>query len=179
MAPLVPDELWEIAEPNLPRVEKNPRGGPTPVSNRQALTGILFVPKSGVPWSMLPREMGCGSGVTCWRRFAAWAREGVWRKLHEATLDRLGRAGGIAWWYAVIDSASVRALKGGRTPGPARSTAANAAVSGTCSPTPAARPWPCTPRRPTRETTRRRRGSWRASRPSKARVGGRAASPTP
>ncbi|PMR77877.1 hypothetical protein C1H69_00755 [Billgrantia endophytica] len=38
------------------------------VSNRAALTGILFVLKSGIPWEMLLQEMGCGSGVTYWRR---------------------------------------------------------------------------------------------------------------
>ena len=25
--------------------------------------GILFVLKSGIPWQMLPLEMGCGSGI--------------------------------------------------------------------------------------------------------------------
>jgi hypothetical protein len=29
------------------------------------LTGILFVLKTGIPWEMLPGEMGCGSGMTC------------------------------------------------------------------------------------------------------------------
>ena len=30
----------------------------------QALTGILFVLKSGIAWEMLPQEMGYGSGMT-------------------------------------------------------------------------------------------------------------------
>lgn len=51
------------------------------VSNRAALTGILFVLKSGIPWEMLPQEMGCGSGVTCWRRLRDWHEAGVWKKL--------------------------------------------------------------------------------------------------
>jgi hypothetical protein len=29
------------------------------------LTGIFFVLQSGVPWEMLPREMGYGSGMSC------------------------------------------------------------------------------------------------------------------
>jgi transposase len=37
------------------------------------LTGILFVRRSGMPWQMLPREMGCGSGSTCWRRIGPLA----------------------------------------------------------------------------------------------------------
>ena len=130
-APLVPPELWEVAEPLLPAVRKNPRGGPTPVSNRQALTGIVFILKTGLPWNALPQEMGCGSGVTCWRRFTKWTRRGVWKKLHRAMLDRLGEAGQIRWVYAVIDSASVRALLGGGTPGPAPSIGPNGAANAT------------------------------------------------
>jgi transposase len=42
--------------------------GRKPIGDRQALSGILFVLKSGIPWEMLPQEMGCGSGMTCWRR---------------------------------------------------------------------------------------------------------------
>jgi transposase len=38
------------------------------MSNRAALTGMLLVLKSGIPWERLPQEMGCGSGMTCWRR---------------------------------------------------------------------------------------------------------------
>ena len=45
------------------------------------LTGIIFVLKSGIPWEMLPQEMGCGSGMTCWRRLRYWHRRGVWKKL--------------------------------------------------------------------------------------------------
>ena len=65
---LVTDELWEIVEPLLPPEPPKPRGGRPRVPNRAALTGIVFVLKTGMPWEMLPKEMGCGSGSTCWRR---------------------------------------------------------------------------------------------------------------
>jgi transposase len=42
------------------------------------LTGILFVLLSRIPWQMLPRELGCGSGMTCWRRLRDWQQEGIW-----------------------------------------------------------------------------------------------------
>jgi transposase len=68
---LVSDELWEIVEPLLPPEPPKPEGGRPRVDDRRALTGIVFVLKSGIPWEMLPQEMGCGSGVTCWRRDCA------------------------------------------------------------------------------------------------------------
>jgi transposase len=78
------------------------------------LTGILYVLRSGVPWQMLPREMGCGSGSTCWRRLVRWQRAGVWRRLHEALLAELRRRGRLDHGWTVIDSASLRALRGGK-----------------------------------------------------------------
>ena len=80
--------------------------------NRAALTGILFVLRSGLPWEMLPQEMGCGSGMTCWRRLREWQEAGVWDRLHRVLLDRLGRARAIDWSRACLDSASVAAKRG-------------------------------------------------------------------
>lgn len=121
MAELITDELWEQVEPLLPALPKpSPQGGRPPISNRQALTGIVFVLKTGIPWQSLPNEMNCGSGSTCWRRFAAWTRLQVWSKLHSLILSVLGKAGAIHLERAVLDSASVRAVFGGRTPVPTR-----------------------------------------------------------
>lgn len=75
-------------------------------------TGILFVLRSGIPWEMLPMELGCGSGMTCWRRLRDWHDAGVWERLHRVLLDRLGRANAIDWSRAVVDSASVPAKRG-------------------------------------------------------------------
>lgn len=110
---LVSDELWEIVEPLLPEEPPKPKGGRPRVDDRAALTGIIFVLKSGIPWEMLPQEMGCGSGVTCWPRLREWQEAGVWgRLLQEVLLDRLGEADQIDWERASLDSASVPAKKG-------------------------------------------------------------------
>ena len=118
--PLVSDELWTVVEPLLPPKPAHPKGGhPFTVSDRAALTGIIFVLKTGIPWEDLPQEMGCGSGMTCWRRLRAWQQAGVWRRLHEVLLDRLGAAGKIDWSRASADAASVPAKgvkKGGLRP---------------------------------------------------------------
>jgi transposase len=105
---LVSDELWAVIAPLLPLERPKPKGGrPRRISDWAALTGILFVLKSGIPWEMLPQEMGCGSGMTCWRRLRDWQRAGVWRRLHHALLQRLQDAGQIDWERASLDSASV------------------------------------------------------------------------
>src|ERR671912_1800472 len=128
---LVSDELWEIIEPLLPEVPPKPKGGRPRIDDRAALTGIVFVLKSGIPWEMLPQEMGCGSGSTCWRRLRDWQEAGVWEKLHRALLDRLGEADEIDRSRACLDSASVPAKRGARRSARTRRIAANRARSAT------------------------------------------------
>jgi transposase len=113
---LVSDELWEIIEPLLPPEAPKPRGGRPRVPDRAALAGIIFVLKSGIPWEMLPKEMGCGSGSTCWRRLRDWQEAGLWEELHRTLLNRLGEADRIEWERASLDSASVPAKRGDRRP---------------------------------------------------------------
>jgi transposase len=112
--PLVSDELWEIIQPLLP--PPKPRRfrypGRKPVGDRQALTGILFVLKTGIPWEDLPVEMGCGCGMTCWRRLQRWQRLGVWAALLQVLLERLDDAGKIDWSRAAVDSSLSRAFGG-------------------------------------------------------------------
>jgi transposase len=132
MAEIVSDDLWEQIEPLLPpEPEPSPLGGRPRVTNRQAFTGVVFVLKTGIPWQALPTEMGCGSGSTCWRRFAEWTRLAVWSRLHSLLLSLLGKAGAVNLERAVIDSASVRAVFGGRTPARIPRTVRKPAVSGT------------------------------------------------
>lgn len=63
--PLVPDALWAVIEPLLPPACPKPKGGRAPIPDRAALAGILFVLKCGIPWELLPAEMGCGAGMSC------------------------------------------------------------------------------------------------------------------
>ena len=115
---LVSDELWEVVEPLLPPEPPKPKGRRPRIADRKALTGVLFVLKTGIPWEDLPQEMGCGSGMTCWRRLRDWQQAGVWDSLHRRILEQLHRADRIDWSRAVVDSASVRAVLGGTSQGP-------------------------------------------------------------
>lgn len=117
-APLVSDELWSVIEPLIPKRRPTSEGGRPPIDDRKVLTGILFVLKSGIPWEMLPQEMGCGCGMTCWRRLRDWHAAGVWDRLHRELLKRLREADQIDWSRAAVDSSSVRAVGGGEKTGP-------------------------------------------------------------
>src|SRR5438270_3915885 len=118
--PLLTDELWQRIEPLLP--PPKPRRfrfpGRKPLTNRQALTGILFVLKTGLNWNDLPRELNCGSGSRCRRRLAEWQEAGVWVRLHALLLDELQGADKIDWSRAAVDSSFARALGGGEETGP-------------------------------------------------------------
>jgi transposase len=113
---LIDDDLWARIEPLLPKRRRRNRqyAGRAPIPDRAVLTGILFVLRSGIPWNMLPREMGCGSGTTCWRRLARWQRARVWTRLHTVLLNELRRRGQLDLARAVVDSSSLRALRGGK-----------------------------------------------------------------
>jgi transposase len=118
--PLLPDELWDyvkiVLPPAKPRRQRYP--GRKPLDDRKALTGILFVLKTGIAWEDLPQELGCGSGMTCWRRLRDWQAAGVWAELHQVLLALLQGEHKIDWSRALVDSASVRAVFGGPKPAP-------------------------------------------------------------
>lgn len=80
-APLISDELWSLVEPLLPPHPPRPQGGRPPIPDRACFTGIMFVLKTGIRWEGLPQEMGCGSGMTCWRRLRDWQRARVFDTL--------------------------------------------------------------------------------------------------
>ncbi len=118
--PLLPAALWDHIKVLLPKPKprrfRHP--GRKPVEDRKALTGILFALKTGLPWEDLPQEMGCGSGMTCWRRLRDWHEAGVWQRLHETLLAELNGADQIDWSRASVDSRSLRAVGGGEKTGP-------------------------------------------------------------
>ena len=119
--PLLSDALWQRVEPLLPpppTPKRADRPGRHRLDNRMALVGILFVLKTGINREDLPVEMGCGSGMTCWRRLNEWTQAGVWAKLHELLLAELEYAGKIDWSKAAVDSSHVRARGGGEQTGP-------------------------------------------------------------
>src|SRR5688500_6204234 len=117
--PLVTDGLWgriQLLIPKRRRIDR--KGGRPPIGDREALTGILCVLTAGIPWEDLPQELGCGCGMTCWRRLRDWQKAGLWNRLHEMPLAELNAADAIDWSRAAVDSSTVRAVGGGGETGP-------------------------------------------------------------
>ena len=129
--PILPDAVWHLIEPLLPTYAPSPKGGRPRLSNRQALTGVLFVLRTGAAWEDLPAELNCGTGMSCWRYLRDWQLDGTWDRIHSLPLERLDRAGRIDWSRAAVDSSSVRAVFGGSVPDPTPRIEAKAAPSTT------------------------------------------------
>jgi len=86
------DRSWPLLVRGNPKFNHRephdrPNGGRPRSPDRACLTGILFVLRNGIPWEMLPQELGCGSGMTCWRRLLDWQEAGIWQLIHFSLLD--------------------------------------------------------------------------------------------
>jgi transposase len=104
-------DLWAVLEPLLPARPPQRIGRPR-VSDRVAFRAIIFILMSGVPWRMVPKEIGC-SGVTAWPRLRDWHTAGVWERLQRELARRLNAVGRIGWSRGVVDASRIRALRGG------------------------------------------------------------------
>ncbi len=127
---LVPDRLWQLVQP-LPPATPRPEGGGQFACPRATLAGVIYVLKEGVRWNALPEGYGFPSGVTCWRRLRNWQAAGVWQARHHTLLNELHARGKVDWSRAALDSASVRALKGGISQAETRQIEASSAPNGT------------------------------------------------
>jgi len=125
--------------PLLPEEPPEPKGGRPRVPDRDALRGIVFLLRAGIPWEMLPREVfGCSS-MTYWRRLRDWQQAGVRDRQHPVLLERLDRAGELDWSRASLDAASIGAKRGARRPARTRRTVVVQARRGTTARTEGAR----------------------------------------
>jgi len=126
MGKLVSDRLWNRIGPLLPKRKRSRKGGRPAVADRAALSAILFVLRSGLPWREVPSELGC-SGVTAWRRLQEWERRGIWKRLHGSLLDELAQADQLDLSRVSLDTRHLPAKRGACTLGPTRSTGQNPA----------------------------------------------------
>jgi transposase len=127
---LLPDELWNEVSILIPSHPRHPKGGNDFSDDRLCLRGIIFVLRSGIPWDLLPTDAFGVSGVTCWRRLRDWTKLGLWPAMHHRMLGHLEAIGAIDHSIGVVDSASVRAVFGGRTPEPTQWIGPSVVASG-------------------------------------------------
>lgn len=134
----IPDELWERVQHYLPKRSRSPLGGRPPIAERRAMDGILYRLKTGCQWDAIPAEFGSRS--TCYRRFVEWTDAGVFKMMYVEMLLLYDEERGIEWAWASLDSASIKAPKGGGLQDPIRLIARSLAPNDTSSPTDAACP---------------------------------------
>jgi transposase len=125
----VPDEVWKYVEPWLPDPPSHARGGRSRLEDRRAMAGIVYRLKTGCQWKALPREFGSGSAVH--RRFQAWAEAGVFHIFFAEMVHYYDDRVGVDLKWCSLDSASVKAPKGGTTRAPIRPIAQNSAQNAT------------------------------------------------
>ena len=111
------DEQWAVMEPFMPVNQP----GPERVDDRQTISGIVHVLRSGCRWRDCPSEYG--PPTTVYNRFNRWSRKGFWRRM----LAALAEAGWVAE-TASLDSTYIKAHRSahGGTYGPPRLQAASA-----------------------------------------------------
>jgi transposase len=109
---LINDELWQLIQPHLPPRQPHPKGGRPTVQDRDVLTGIVFVLKTGIHWDDLPDEMGCGCGMTCFRRLRDWHHNGVWQRIQPILKNRLHYSERVDWERANVDVMPRRSGRG-------------------------------------------------------------------
>jgi len=90
------DTQWEQARRVLPAPQ---REGRPRADDRRTLEGILYILRTGAPWSDLPRAYG--SPVTCWRRLVEWEASGIWERVWAALLATLSMQERLIWAGAV------------------------------------------------------------------------------
>jgi transposase len=107
---------WALVEPLLPKPKSGTgkRGRPAlPV--RDVFEGVLWVLRTGAPWSDLPERYP--SSATCHRHFQQWCQDGTLEKVIVTLRRDLRKRGGIEDVEGFIDGTYVPAKKGVRKSG--------------------------------------------------------------
>ncbi len=103
----VPDDLWQCFAPLIPPDPPKPRGGRPPIPARAVLAQVVFRLRTGCPWKSLP------NGSTVHRRFTGWVERGAFRELWRGLVQQYDAKHVAALDWASLDSAIVKAPKGG------------------------------------------------------------------
>ena len=104
------DAQWQILEPMF-RPPRRPDGRGRPwTDTRAALSGVLWILRTGAPWHDLPGRYP--SYQTCHRRFQHWRRTGLLRDVLQRLAEDLRDRGKLDLSEAFIDASFSSAKKG-------------------------------------------------------------------
>jgi putative transposase len=109
------DEVWERVQPLIPQRPPHPKGGRPAEDDRQMLSAILYVLRTGIQWNALPRELG--ASTTVYDRFRLWERQGLFDCIWQAGLQEYDELEGIAWHWQSMDGVMTKAPFGGTATG--------------------------------------------------------------
>jgi transposase len=105
------DAQWAFIEPLLPELPRRADGRGRPWrDSRQVLNGILWILRTGAPWSEMPDRYP--PYQTCHRRFQQWRKAGVMDRMLEALARELEGRGGIDMGECFVDGSFSAAKKG-------------------------------------------------------------------
>ncbi len=111
----IPDALWEQMVRLLPPPPPKKKDGRPRMDDRQAMTAIVYVLRTGCQWKALPRSLGAASTVH--DRFQAWREARVFARLWQAGLLLYEELKGLEWEWQAMDGAMTKAPLGGETGG--------------------------------------------------------------
>jgi len=120
---VISDALWERIAPLLPVRQKkvHPLGCHRPrIPDRQVLSGIFFVLRTGCQWKALDQTSRC-KGSVAHSRFVEWQEAGFFARLwaeaifdgREAALHEYDALKGLDWNWLALDGAMTKAPLGG------------------------------------------------------------------
>jgi len=110
----ISDDLWARIEPLIPvpQPKRPDRPGRPRQNNRQMMTAIFYVLRTGCQWKALPRSMGAGSTVH--DRFQEWCAARVFAQMWQAGLHEYDDLKGLDWEWQAMDGAMTKAPLGGK-----------------------------------------------------------------
>ncbi len=108
----LPDVLWERIVPLLPPPKPKKTAGRPRMDDRQALTAIFYLLRTGCQWNALPRSLGADSTVH--DRFQEWQAAGLFADLWRAGLLEYDKRVGLDWEWQAMDGAMTKAPLGGK-----------------------------------------------------------------
>jgi putative transposase len=111
----IPDALWEQMVRVLPPPTPKKKDGRPRMDDRQAMTAILYVLRTGCQWKALPRSLGAPSTVH--DRFQVWRAACVFERLWQAGLLLYDELKGLEWEWQAMDGAMSKAPLGGEKGG--------------------------------------------------------------